>query len=419
MRLNKYTIAIPNNNKVILYNLITKMMVEVDSTLIDTNNFFYDLNDELKKELLKGMIISEDSNDDYKEFIKIKNYYNNSNYVGTFMIHLGYDCNLSCSYCYQTNIESNSNTDLNTRSVVEFIYKLFLQNNYSVIDIGGEPLLYVSKIEDICEGLRKLISDNIRLEFSIVTNGTMLNNNIIQKLIKNNIYDLQITLDGIAEIHDVFRYYKNKKGTFYKIMENIENISKHYKKMNIAINCNLSKNNYKSIPKLLEYLKVNNINFPIFFSLVFDVNADKNNRVENLNNDCWLYAHKIAIKYNYKFLPFYRDMYLGCAMTRKNYFVIGADGNLYKCINAVNNKDYFVSSIKNYNLESYNLIAKKFHDYQTDRESCKECELYPICYGGCHYINKLNGFVCSRSHYETNDFQIIKEIVNAGNKIAN
>lgn len=43
---------------------------------------------------------------------------------------------------------------------------------------------------------------------------------------------------------------------------------------------------------------------------------------------------------------------------------------------------------------------------------CKECELLPICYGGCPYRNKLNGFKCKKELFYKNDVELIKEIYN-------
>lgn len=106
MRLNKYTVRIANGQKTILYNLITKALIEVDYELrdCDAKNLLKDENAEMRNFLKESLIISEDNNDDFKEFLSLKRQYDNSE-IGRFIIHLGYMCNLRCSYCYQTTLE--------------------------------------------------------------------------------------------------------------------------------------------------------------------------------------------------------------------------------------------------------------------------------------------------------------------------
>lgn len=103
-------------------------------------------------------------------------------------------------------------------------------------------------------------------------------------------------------------------------------------------------------------------------------------------------------------------------MTQKNYHIIGADGYLYKCINAVDDPEYAVTHLSEYGEDKYERKIKKFLNYEVPNDNCKSCQFYPICYGGCEYMNRLNGFQCNKKMFNEIETQIIKEIVNVKSK---
>lgn len=417
MRLNKYTVRIANGQKTILYNLITKALIEVDYELrdCDAKNLLKDENAEMRNFLKESLIISEDNNDDFKEFLSLKRQYDNSE-IGRFIIHLGYMCNLRCSYCYQTTLPLSAKKQvIDVCKVVSFIMKCSKMEKYKKLDIsfiGGEPLLYLAIIRNIAQILNKEMK-TAEIFYSVVTNGTLLTKKVIKILSPLNINEYQVTLDGIKDYHDKCRH-GNIRGSFDRIIKNLKDI-KDNREINISINCNISTENYKGVELLLEYLSTNNLHFPLFFSLVFNNGINKIKEIKK-TSDIWFNIHKKAMEYGYSFEPFYREMYLGCSMTQRNSHIIGADGNLYKCINAVGNSKYFLCDMNEYGEIDYEKKIAKFLDYKIDRKECEDCELYPVCNGGCEYNNSINGFSCAKEQFYKNDIPLIKELVNAKNR---
>ena len=418
MRLNKYTLKIENGDKCILYNLITKILIEVDCNIDNLQEEFIDNLDEDEILIYKEkLLISEDDNNDTLEMEKIKQDYNNQKKVGRFMIHLGYACNLKCSYCYQSLIKSTSkNKRIKADEIIKFILKASDNNNFEVYDvcfIGGEPLIYFEDMIKISSELNERLSDK-KIDYSVVTNGTMLNEeNGLSDLVKNGILEYQITLDGIKETHDKFRN-DGKNGSFETIINNIRYVKLKYPETVLSINYNLSKENCDNISDIFEYFKEIDLDLPIMFSMVFD--NGKNVSMEyHTHNTAWKDAHIMGIKFGQRYSPFYRDVYLGCALTQRNYHIIGADGNLYKCINAVDDEKYCLTHINDYGSLEYDKKLQVYLKYEPQYKSCKECELYPICYGGCEYRNNLNGFRCDKQLFYDNEIPIIKELINATN----
>lgn len=415
MKLNKYTIKIKHNEGYILYNLISKTFLIVeDSFFINGGNTIDEDIDENQLEYLKEhFIISENNSNDYEELVKIAYDFNTQDEVGRFMIHLGYRCNLSCSYCYQSNIKDHK--DNNVKDIIKVVSNIIQNQEFSDLDIcfiGGEPLMY---LEDILKISRFISSNNTnkRIYYSLVTNGTLLNQaSIINQLKDHDIKNFQITIDGLKEDHDNFRNNKSG-GSFERIIENLKYIQKYHSDVNILLNCNISKYNYKNVHKIIDFLEVNNINYPVFFSLIFDSNDDQNNSIQ-YTGDIWYQVHKYAIQRGNDYLPFYRDMYLGCAMTQSNYYIINPEGEIYSCINAIENDNYLISD-KSSDVEP--LQEKKINNFNEKINSlsfeCKNCEILPICFGGCDYQNTINGFKCNKDFILKNEVGIIKEIANA------
>lgn len=412
-RLNKYTHNIENGNKIILYNVITKAMICVEKDYIASDGqikaeSIEQLDEDVFRFLKDRLLISENNNDDVSEMLSIREKFNNQNEIGRFMIHLGYSCNLKCSYCYQT-ASNKFDGSVDSEKIFSFINKAMVKEDYITLDIcymGGEPLLYLSEIKELTNKINRTFPNKKKI-YSIVTNGTLLSKEVALGLLEIGINNYQITLDGIKEDHDKFR-----SGSFDKIINNIEELSNVLDEESVYINCNISKYNHKTVHKMIDYLKKKNINFPIIYSLIFDNGTNQPMEIKVIN-ESWKEIHIYAMKKGYEFEPFYREQYLGCALTQKNYHIISPEGELYKCINGVGHEKYYLSDISEYGTKEYYRRLSFFSSMKTTGKSCEECEFYPVCNGGCIYRNHINGFKCDKENFIINEYPIIKEIYNA------
>ena len=116
------------------------------------------------------------------------------------------NCNLSCSYCYDKNNHflnentiMNNATELFRREENNILYsldKLFEgESNPRIIFHGGEPLLvHSSVLDEFCDK----ISKNRNIVMSIQTNGTLINEKVIDLFKKYN-FKVGISLDGCDE----------------------------------------------------------------------------------------------------------------------------------------------------------------------------------------------------------------------------
>ena len=89
------------------------------------------------------------------------------------VLKLGGQCNLHCKYCHCKKVNFKFNPD---------IYKYIENNSYKHITFsGGEPLLYWSIIKEVIEHF------GMTMKYNIVSNGNLLNNEIVEFLNKYNV----------------------------------------------------------------------------------------------------------------------------------------------------------------------------------------------------------------------------------------
>lgn len=197
--------------------------------------------------------------------------------------HLSEVCNLHCKHCYQENhkiIQLEYEELLNILEQYRcLLKKLNVKGHINVT--GGEPLCcpFFFKILDQFKNDRELYS------FSILTNGTLITDEIAKKISSYNPEYVQVSLEGGKKIN----YYVRGNGVYKKVAKAI----KYLKKYNIYVSLSFTatKLNYKEFPKVVKYAekyKVDNIWSDRFipFGTVYDndflMNLDETQEYLNL-----------------------------------------------------------------------------------------------------------------------------------------
>ena len=133
-----------------------------------------------------------------------------------------YTCNFSCSYCYQDQYQQMGKIpdDEIIAAFFNYISKAFVNSRKYITLFGGEPLLDNTAHKDF---VRKFIDNANRnkLEMAVVTNGYNLGV-YLPILKKASIREIQVTLDGVKEVHNSRRHLHNGEPTFERIVEGID-----------------------------------------------------------------------------------------------------------------------------------------------------------------------------------------------------
>lgn len=212
-----------------------------------------------------------------------------------YVLYLTLNCNLDCSYCYlQEKEDVNPSLDVIKQRITLLESKIKASKELNIEFLGGEPLL---NEEGLSFALSYLKAINPNASFSIVTNGTIYNDNIVNLLNEYQV-DLRISWDGIAFAHNACRVFKQShKGTFEIVTQNIQRYLKALnKKPCIAIT--LNRYNIPYLYQSLKYLYQIGaliVNIGIVFQ---DINETSKvmlqKQVEKFYQDTELYYHMIV-----------------------------------------------------------------------------------------------------------------------------
>lgn len=187
--------------------------------------------------------------------------------VGKITLQVTQNCNLRCSYCPYTSNAGGNRVHNSKRMSFDTAVKSLEMIKARSIDLdeilisfyGGEPLLEFELIKKIVKYSKENFEGK-KIFFSMTTNGTLLNKDILLFLVENN-FVITLSLDGPQEINDKNRKFHNSdKSVFNEVVFWIEYILRVYPdyKYKIGINMVIDPQN-----KLSEYNALFQ-NYPIF-----------------------------------------------------------------------------------------------------------------------------------------------------------
>jgi uncharacterized protein len=141
---------------------------------------------------------------------------------------VGSRCNLDCSYCYYLDKKRfyGDKQDVLPDDLLEKYTSEYLQANEApqvgFVWHGGEPLLAgIDFFKKAVNFQKKHNTDQKKIENSIQTNGTLLNEEWCRFFRKNN-FLVGISIDGTKDIHDSYRKNKSGFGSFDRTMRGLE-----------------------------------------------------------------------------------------------------------------------------------------------------------------------------------------------------
>ncbi len=134
----------------------------------------------------------------------------------------GYNCNFGCYYCYQSEyIESGGSlNEAVIDSFYQYIDLAFAGRRKYITLFGGEPLMPGKRHRSLVERIIEKAAER-DIDIAVVTNGYHIAD-YINLLKKARIREVQVTLDGIRDVHDNRRYLKNGRGSFDRIVKGID-----------------------------------------------------------------------------------------------------------------------------------------------------------------------------------------------------
>ena len=401
MKFSKYNLIFPSKKKdyYYLFNTFNGSCFEVDNVIAKSVEKYSmdDLKEETKELfVLSGIIIPENKNEDnILAYNQGHCKYSKLAYVSTVL--LTQDCNLRCAYCSQ-GLEKGERTMTMEQAdmYIGFTLESAEKSGAKSITInlfGGEPLMnkevgfyILEKIKFYCE------ENGVNFIASIVTNGTLLDMETIEKLHNLNCRLIQITLDGMKKVHDRRRMYVNGDGSFDEIINVLRLLNKK-DDMFTAIRVNVDKTNIKETFDLLDYIGKNGealTNCAVDFGIVraegvacsgYSNNCFVESEIGDLLYELWNYAEKQGFRCKVRL----QRRYLFCGLYCENNYTVDPELDVYKCWHHVGVKKHLMGRID----EHHRFVDQTpaFFEWMTvdpfKNDDCKTCIYLPTCGGGC------------------------------------
>ena len=153
-------------------------------------------------------------------------------------------CNLQCSHCF--NRSGKIENELTDAEVINLIKEIIKIKPWNVCFSGGEPLLRKNLLFD-CIDL--LTENNIRSV--ILSNGSLLNENTINKLKNLKVQEIELSLDGATEEqHDKIR----GKGHYKQVINALEKL-RELEFPRYVVSMTINPHNYDKIKPTILLLK--------------------------------------------------------------------------------------------------------------------------------------------------------------------
>lgn len=381
MRYSKYNIFKTDGNSTWIFNCLTSSFVMIENKVL--NELAHDT--ELQKGLINEGILTNEDNEIYRyKYLYYHSAFQNQSIYLTIAPTM--KCNFACHYCFE---EGNKNLSIMDEDVENAIVEYLHINRDKKIAInwfGGEPLMGFARIVLISHKLKNL---NIKFRSSIVTNGSLLDEDKINQLHVLNLNHLQISLDGLAHTHNKRRYFKTGKPSFDLIISNIENFLR-LTDIHLYIQVTVDKTNSNAYEDIVKFF---NEKFPTYMNekrIEIGVNAVQNRTDFERKSDCFnqeevFLKNKIRLSQTKRknlssILP---GIVPSCMYRNPTSFAIDPSGDMFKCLEHLGNSEYKVGNIKEKSVSLSKMAQATFGLDPFEDEECLACNVFPICGGGC------------------------------------
>lgn len=295
-------------------------------------------------------------------------------------------CNYRCRYCFMTDYlttEDMSSDIMN--GVVDFIISEAnkRKDNLKIIRLqwfGGEPLLNLEGIRYISSNILKYSrNNNIKFESSIITNGSLLTPEVAIELHdKYNLVAAQISIDSLYKEYSINRGINAEY--FEKLIKNIE-----YAQYIINISIRVNVINKDIALDVIKYIKDKKLKVRVNYHNIWDMTQDSKTYLKEyekyINDSIEIDAELKKCGYDdIRGNHTIHKRCIACMANTKAFFVIDIYGNLYRCLEKINDKKYIIGNI--YNGVENSEINAIFIEEELPSD-CSHCNYLPLCYGKC------------------------------------
>jgi uncharacterized protein len=405
MKPSKYNrFILLENGDYIIFNAISCAFTKVNKETFDQiegilqqhemDNISSATSDSIEEKLKEGSFLVPE---DLDELDLLKIHYKKScfkSHILEIIILPTLACNFNCEYCFVDRHQNSMGEEIENQ-VGQFVEDLIDRERGAISSLhvqwfGGEPMLAFNNIKYLTRIFTEICkSRGIEYSAFMFTNGSLLKKRLIPEIKKQKITEIMVTIDGPREIHNQRRPFKEGKGSSYDII--ISNLKSVISQIRTIINITVDKRNYQTIPTLIEDIRAQGLlnegsMAKVQFSFVNDspfCRPDQLFRYDNPDDLKVLisFIDKVG-EYGLQHIKLPRLAGSHCIANAMNSYIIDPFGYIFKCyINP--KKEHSIGHVSK-PLNFFNANNVKIMSFDPfSIEYCRQCEILPLCLGGC------------------------------------
>lgn len=373
---------------------------EIKEGILDTYELsdeqFDDAYEEVNELVNDGLLFSEDVFKDLSIDIMKK-----PTTLKALCLNVAHTCNLSCEYCFAKGGKYSGPDAIMTKEVARGAIDFLLENsgshyNLDIDFFGGEPLLNFDLVKDTVEYAKsKEVEYNKHFNFTLTTNGLLLNDDVIDYL-NENMKNVVLSLDGRREKHDHFRKTLNGKGSFDTIVPKFQNFVKKRGDKEYYMRGTFTANNLDFTEDLKTYLDLGftRTSLEPVVGKPDEPYALKEEHLETIYRQYEKLADMLMEKINkdedFIFYHYMIDLENGPCVHKRisgcgsgtEYMAVTPTGELYPCHQFVGNKDFIIGNIRD-GIVHPELVNQFKTCNCYSKSECRSCWANMYCSGGC------------------------------------
>lgn len=331
------------------------------------------------------------------------------------VLHMTDFCNLKCKYCFieggQASNYCRQSMSIDTaRVAVNKYFQILKKHNIhkspSIVFYGGEPLLNWNVIKFAISHIHaNEVASGIKVDKVIITNGTILTDEIIDYVKKYHIL-ISVSLDGIQNVNDANRIDYQGEGSFSRATNTIKQLVENG--IMPAVSCVMAKEGIPhvddSISFLIEELGITGLGFNHvsiipglnFYDPIYEEQfADTILHVQDIiqKKYPYVYERRMGHKVN-TFIDklFIKSDCTGCG----EQFSVSPLGEIGICQGYMGSRKTFSKTIfdEEYNPEEDPVFIEWSKRSPLNIKECLTCDALATCGGGCpRNADMINGSI--------------------------
>jgi uncharacterized protein len=301
-------------------------------------------------------------------------------------------CNLACNYCFQKEHPAFTKMSSPTEdATLEWILRQIDERALGTLHVhyfGGEPTTrkdYCLRTAEVLSAAMKARGGQFRWEMT--TNGIELDLEFARRMQSFGTGFFKVTLDGDRETHDRMRVYRDGRGTFDVIFDNVVTLARAGIK--VCVGGHFFPDQAASFEKLLDRLEESGVS-RLIGGVQFRPMVDTQQRHDGTCTTCsgkqetqTLVQLNKSLERRKMTPPGHKgatlEALLGpCELHWKNNYTIDPDGRVYKCPAVAGMPGLEVTQVASAAQEKIAPLLEL-----RPWEKCGDCPYLPVCVGGC------------------------------------